>query len=138
MDDTSKGNPGDTGVGGVLRNGDGLVLGCFSIEIGRKLAFEAEVEAILCALKFCKEFNVKNLSTESDSSIAMGWVSNVSSRPLKLINKLNVIDFLQVEVNYVDVSHIYRKANVFADGLAKQDYNRESPIWALKRTIFLL
>lgn len=73
-DGASKRNLGDSGVGGVLRNCDGTYLGCFSMAIGRKWAFEAEVEAVLCVLKFCKEVNVKNMSIVSVSSIVVGWV----------------------------------------------------------------
>ena len=47
VDGASRGNPGDSRVGGVLRNYEGMVLGCFSKNVGCIWAYEAELLAIL-------------------------------------------------------------------------------------------
>ncbi|KAK1564862.1 hypothetical protein Q3G72_013377 [Acer saccharum] len=53
VDGSSRGNPGNAGIGGVLRDCLGKVLGLFSLHIGYKDAISAEVSAILKACELC-------------------------------------------------------------------------------------
>lgn len=128
-DRASQGNSGPCGVGGVLRDYRNMILGFFSINMGHGWAFEAEVRAILKALIFCQQYNLKEIIIESDSTTAVGWVSIKSNRPWKLLNELNQIDFLMLEVRCLGVFHIYREANSSADKLAKADCNRTNTLW---------
>lgn len=73
VDGASKGNPGASGIGGVLRNVEGIILGYFSKSMGHIWAYEVEVHAIFHALLFCHEFNCHNVLIESDSTLAIGW-----------------------------------------------------------------
>lgn len=104
-----------SGVGGVLRDSEGTFIGRFSKATGLLWAYEAEVKAILSALQFCKEHDVTNVLIESDSTLAVGWVSNKQNRPWKLLNELHMIDMLMVDVGCVGVVHIFREANDVAD-----------------------
>lgn len=72
VDGASKGNPGESGIGGVLRDSSGQILGYFSMSTGFMWAYEAEVHAILHALLFCHHFNCHNVLIESDSTLAIG------------------------------------------------------------------
>lgn len=81
VDGSSQGNPGKSGIGGILRDLSRIHRGYFSLAVGELWAFEAEVKGILAALKFCKEFQLKHLLIESDSALAVGWVSNKEHRP---------------------------------------------------------
>ena len=129
VDGASKGNPGSSGVGGVLRDEFGEVRGFFSKSVGVVWAFEAEVIAIRTALFFCKHHKVNNILVESDSSLAVGWVNCRSNRPSKLINTLNEIDWMRKEMNVVSISHVLRERNKEADVLAKDGCNRDSDLW---------
>ncbi|XP_057456943.1 uncharacterized protein LOC130747902 [Lotus japonicus] len=92
VDGASKGNPGISGVGGVIRDSNRIFLGYFAIGIGFGWAFEAEVKAILHGLMFCQQFLFRNIVLESDSTTAIGWVVSRDKIPWKLINELNKID----------------------------------------------
>lgn len=129
MDGSARGSPGSSGVGGVLRNAQGVTLGRFSLSTGLLWAYQAEVKAIHLALVFAKEHNFSQVLVESDSSLAVGWANCKSNRPLALLNDLNAIDWLQREVGCVGVCHIFREANVEADELAKSGCDRIEPLW---------
>ena len=129
VDGAAKGNPGASGIGGVLRNEVGLILGYFSINSGFGSANEAEVKAILKALLFCQQFCFGNLVIESDSTTAVGWVNSHERRPWKLRNEMNKIDSLVASVNCLKVCHVFRESNSLADVLAKKGCNRETPLW---------
>src|ERR1044072_7192116 len=92
-------------------------------------AEEAETKAIMYALRFCQQFCFSNLIIECDSSTVVGWVNNSVSRPANLLNVLNQIDFLSTEVNYIEIRHIFRESNVYADSLAKEACMRKENMW---------
>lgn len=106
VDGASKGNPGISGVGGVIRDSNKKFLGYFALGIGFGWAYEAEVKEILQGLLFCQQFLFRNVILESDSTTAIGWVASRDKRPWKLINELNQIDLLMKEVNCMEISHI--------------------------------
>lgn len=86
VDGMSKGNPCETVNGGVLRNGENKVMGCFSKFVGWQCAFESEVLVMLNALQFCKEFSFRQVIIESDSSLAVAWVNNHKNSSWKLLS----------------------------------------------------
>lgn len=120
VDGAAKGCPRICGVGGIFRNYRNEILGFSSKNIGMGFAFEAEVRAIHEAIQFCLSRMICNITIESDSSLAVGWVNNHSNRPWKLITVLNQIDQWILETNCLKVSQIYREANFNADKLAKR------------------
>lgn len=130
VDGSALGAPGRSGVGGVLRNSRRQIIGVFSKAVGELWANEAEVKAILQALIFCKQYHLRHIQIESDSTIAVGWTLNQVNRPWKLIQDLNLIDALCVEVDCISISHIYRESNPLADYLAKSGCWRELHIWS--------
>ncbi|XP_057452783.1 uncharacterized protein LOC130744629 [Lotus japonicus] len=128
VDGAARGAPGPGGIGGVVRDSNGTIIGYFSMKVGTVFAHEAEIKAIRMALKFCKEFGVRQVLIESDSTLAVGWVNRRSLRPWKLLSDLHVIDLLKPEVECVDVYHVYREVNVQADFLAKSGCDREEDL----------
>lgn len=129
--DHQKGTPGCSGVGGIARNHDKEFVGIFSLDIGHAWAYEAEVRAILMALNFCKQFSLQPVIIESDSLLAVGWVSCKSNRPIKMLPDLKRIDILCNEIDCLGVCHVYREANDLADHLATEGCGRSQPIWSL-------
>ncbi|XP_057451866.1 uncharacterized protein LOC130743649 [Lotus japonicus] len=76
VDGSALGAPGRSGVGGILRNARRQTLGVFSKALGELWAYEAEVKAILQALIFCREHQLQHILIESDSTLAVGWISS--------------------------------------------------------------
>lgn len=72
VDGSSKGNPGASGIGGLLRKSHKVMIDLFSMDIGIAWAYEVKVKAILSALKFCKHFAIRSIIIESDSSLIVG------------------------------------------------------------------
>lgn len=91
-------------------------------------AYEAEVKAILQSLVFCRQFQFRHLLIESDSALAVGWVTKKENRPWKLLNDLIIIDSIMTEVDCLGISHIFRESNSMADYLAKSGCYREVPL----------
>lgn len=120
---------GHAGIGGILRNSAGYVLGYFSRKVVAQRADEAEVLAILYALLYCQQFVVFNVEVESDSMLAVGWVKGLKIRPWKMTNELNMIDYLMPVVLCSGVRHILREGNLEADALAKQGCFASEPVW---------
>lgn len=120
------------GIGGILRNSMGEVLGKFSRRVEVSRADEAEVLAILYALLFCHQFLLSEVEVESDSTLAVGWVKGGKMRPWKLINEFNLIDYLLPLVNCKGVTHILREGNAEADELAKQGCFCVESIWTYR------
>lgn len=131
VDGASRGNPGISGIGGVIRNSDKKFLGYFAMGIGYGWAYEAEVKAILQGLLFCQQFLFRNVIVESDATIAIGWVISKDKRPWKLMNELNQIDLLMTEINCLGIRHTYREGNTIADYLANKGCEIQDPIWVL-------
>ncbi|XP_057458901.1 uncharacterized protein LOC130749544 [Lotus japonicus] len=119
-----------TGTGGILRYCSRQILGVFSSAVGVLWAYEAELKAILNALIFCKQFQVRNLIIESDSALTVEWVNSDQNRPWKLNQDLIQLDMRMSDVGCLGVNHIYREANNHADKLAKSGAHRANRIWA--------
>lgn len=84
VDGAALGKPGLAGIGGVLRNHEGRVLIRFSKAVGIEESNIAEILAIREALMIFSGFpwaRGSPLVVESDSSNAVGWVSNPSRVP---------------------------------------------------------
>lgn len=133
VDGSSHGMPGRSGIGGILKDSERQTRGIFSKATGDLWAYEAEVKAILHALMFCHQFQLRHILIESDSALAVGWVNNKVNRPWKVIQDLNLIDSLCVEVDCLGISHIFRESNHLADYLAKTGCSRQTEIWAMLR-----
>ncbi|XP_057450751.1 uncharacterized protein LOC130742662 [Lotus japonicus] len=124
-----EGSSGCAGIGGVLRNSVGTVVGKFCRRVDVQRADEADVLAILYALLFCHQFQVFSVDIESDSTLAVGWVKGEKMRPWKLTNELNLIDYLMPVVSCNGVNHILREGNTEANELAKLGCLSVEPVW---------
>ncbi|EOY20115.1 Uncharacterized protein TCM_045512 [Theobroma cacao] len=77
---------------------------------------------------------------ESDSKVALSWVSDVRQRPWKLWQIFNEIDYLSRTIGNVSYINVLREGNSFADSLGKLGLDRCSMFTALcsALTAFLL
>ena len=136
VDGSAHGKPGPTGIGGVLRDHDGNTRFLFAKSIGVNDSNYAELRAIQEALEWflsadwCKDFH---LIIESDSKVAIKWVSSLECRCWKYAesyNKIrNMVDSIVVSKS-VTFNHISREINYFADHLAKSGVYRDVPFFA--------
>ncbi|KAK1560827.1 hypothetical protein Q3G72_031317 [Acer saccharum] len=125
IDGSLRGNPGPSGIGGILRNNDGDTLCIFSSFIGCGISPAAKVEAILKACQLCVldkcPTDVKVI-IESDSKAAVSWVNGVGGvgnvRFLDSIMEIKDILF-RCKPNLV-VQYVPKSGNDAADFLAKQ------------------
>lgn len=126
VDGAVRGAPGVGVIGGVLHDSRGEIRGFFSVAVGVIFAYEAEVKAkaIRKAIEFCKEYGLRRVVVESDSTLVVGWVKRRTNRPWKLLQDLHLIDILIIEVECLQVYHVYREVNGQADFLAKSGCDR--------------
>lgn len=74
VDGSSRGNPGISGAGGVVRNHNGEFVGVFSEALGNRWTYEAEVIAILKALQFSKQHSLNHLVIDRIRFLCCGRV----------------------------------------------------------------
>ena len=103
--------------------------GYFSVSLGVKYAFEAELFGFMFAMKIAHNFGWNSLWLEIDSSYVVLLVQNNSHkvpwhfrckwmRALQYAKKLNV-----------RISHIYREGNCVADKLVSMSIAAETNHW---------
>ena len=119
--------PGPAGIGGVLRDFRGKVLGSFSKFVGITDAITAEVYAIHQACLMCVSSPVlfgKQITIISDSKGVVSWVNGSDFGSLKHVNFIYEIrNFLHI-MGRTAVIHNSRSTNCFADSLAKKGSNQ--------------
>ena len=129
VDGSSLGKPGPAGVGGVLRDHEGLVKVIFSVPCGIIDSNLAEVIAIRKALQVLSlkpEYHNVNIIVESDSFNAISWLTNSEVEiPWKFHFERSLIDNLKNQFYNVSFIHTLRENNSMADAFAKQGVYRD-------------
>ncbi|XP_077251044.1 uncharacterized protein LOC143890293 [Tasmannia lanceolata] len=74
IDGASKGNPGEAGGGGVIRNEKSTVILAFSLYYEKGSNMVAETRALLNGLRCCKAFNMSKIIVESDSKVLIDLI----------------------------------------------------------------
>jgi ribonuclease HI len=133
VDGSSKGKPGHAGMGGILRDSNGHVICVFSSYLGILDSNAAELLAICRALQvffYCDLSPTYSLIVESDSMVALSWVTKLQGFPWKLNSIINYISHLKKRVGQVDFIHTPREVNDMADHLAKRGVNDDNSLLA--------
>ncbi|XP_019237995.1 PREDICTED: uncharacterized protein LOC109218121 [Nicotiana attenuata] len=116
-DEASRGNPGRSSIGYVLRNEEGdLVYGCGK-EVQEGTNTEAEAKAILEAMKFCVENDYVLIKLHTNSMMLKNVLNEEWSVPWNIAAMLEEIKELMNRSN-VTVAHTLREGNILADHLA--------------------
>ncbi|XP_077228461.1 uncharacterized protein LOC143861420 [Tasmannia lanceolata] len=109
------------GLGGTLRDSNGEVLHCFSVNTQKDEIFSLEIKAICIGVEVAKRLGITHLWIEADSNFAVNSFAKLSDPPWKNLSEiskcwkfLNTIDW--------KITHIWREANSVADLLSKRDY----------------
>ncbi len=129
-DGASRGNPGDSGVGIILKNEEGRVLTSVSGYIGKATNNIAEYSALIACLKLAQKNGFNNLVVHSDSELLvrqmLGTYKVKEPRLKKFVEEAHtLIRQARLECTFV---HIPRESNREADQLANRGIDSKRPM----------
>lgn len=124
-DGACRGNPGEGGIGVIIKDEEGNIIKRISRYIGKTTNNAAEYTALLSALKAIKDYNPDYIKIHSDSELLVNQmggrysVKNLTlyklySKAVDLINKYPMVEF----------QYIPRDENKEADSLANNALDR--------------
>ncbi|KAL2237402.1 UNVERIFIED_CONTAM: putative ribonuclease H protein, partial [Sesamum indicum] len=115
----SKGNPGISSAGGILRAHLGQVIFAFQEPLGITSNTQAELRAIHRGLKICIEKGFHNIWIETDAMVIIKLISSPRQGAWDHQITLQSIRKLLRQIEY-KISHIFREGNQVAAFLANQ------------------
>jgi ribonuclease HI len=129
-DGASRGNPGDSGIGVILKDGEGHVLTSVSGYIGKTTNNVAEYTALLTCFKLVLKRECRNLIVHSDSELLVRQMQGkykVKEPRLKLMvaQARTILETAPFQVEY---HHITRELNKEADRLANEGIDSMRPL----------
>lgn len=89
FDRASKGNPGSSGSGGVIRNENGDSIAAFTLSLGFQTNHFVEANATCNAVKLAFQIGVTNLWLKGDSSNIIKCINGNSYPSLMIANLIN-------------------------------------------------
>ncbi|GMP59729.1 hypothetical protein CsSME_00022890 [Camellia sinensis var. sinensis] len=127
---STKGDPGEGGFGGLIRDERGMWLVGYYGKLGVCTSLEAELWAIYRGLAIAFEKGYKDLTIETDSSSAIELLKERSVVSSSVISLVDSSKFLMQRCGYI-MQHVLREGNNSADGLAKLGANQAEPLVVL-------
>ena len=134
-DGASRGNPGDSGIGVVIKDEKMNTIEEYCEYVGNYTNNVAEYKALICGLKIAEEFNPSGLKIFSDSQLMVMQVKGEwRVKDLKLIALYEETMSILKNFNSWEINAISRKENKRADALAnmgidKRENKDRSMIW---------
>jgi len=129
IDGASRGNPGESGAGAIIREGEGKVLGKISNYLGDSLTNnQSEYFALRDALEFCIDKGIEKVKIFSDSELLVNQMKGEYE-----VNSENIMEIyeeaksLESELSYIEYNHVPREENEDADELANRAIDRKGP-----------
>jgi len=123
-DGASKGNPGPSGAGAVIEDGDGKPIAEISMFLGSMTNNQAEYQALILALKEVAAIRPERLLIRSDSELMVRQLAGeYKVKDEKLISLFNIVKKQLKMLSAWDVEYIPREKNCEADSLANQAIN---------------
>lgn len=121
FDGASKGNPGRSGAGGVVKKADGGIVLRYAWGVGYNTSIQAEALALLQGLKQLKSLGIQVASVFGDSqTIIKTMVDNASLSDLRLSRLIRRIRTLSNSFQCLNFYHIKRDNNKDADAEANK------------------
>jgi ribonuclease HI len=119
-DGASRGNPGESGIGIILKRDDGTVITSAAGYIGKTTNNVAEYKALMACIAMTKQLQCTKLVVHSDSELMVRQMKKIYRVKDKNLRKLYVsIDKELSSVPFsFDIRHIDRAQNHDADRLA--------------------
>lgn len=126
IDGASRGNPGESGIGAVIKDGSGNIIKKISRFIGIATNNSAEYQSLILAIETAKELGAEEVSVYADSELLVKQIKGeykIKSEGLKpLYHK--AVDILKGFKSY-GIIHIRREKNKEADELANQAIDKK-------------
>ena len=129
-DGASRGNPGDSGIGIVLKDENGTLIDSQFGFIGTATNNIAEYTALLACLKLAQKHGCTNLVVHSDSELMVRQLNGkykVKDAGLKK-QFLNVRSILMASPFRFEIRHVPREQNRDADRLANRGIDSKVPL----------
>ena len=129
VDGSSLGKPGPSGIGGVLQNHHGILLGIFSSPVGILDSNVAELKAVVKAIELSASnchLHHKHIIVESDSTNVISWMNNPHNRPWMHHNLFSYIQRVASCFGSLTFIHSLRESNHMSDHMAKKWVFRNS------------
>ncbi|XP_060212308.1 uncharacterized protein LOC132639948 [Lycium barbarum] len=117
VDGCSKGNPGSSGGGGIIRDHNGSVICAFAEYYGDCSNNLAEAKAMLRGIILCINSGFTNVIVESDSMIILNLIKRIKKPPWQLNHIIEQVMDLIKNDNFI-FCHTLREGNNTADMLA--------------------
>ncbi len=120
VDGASSGNPGDSGAGMVIFDGNGTEIFRDSVFLGKMTNNMAEYEALLRALQKAHERGAQNVVVHTDSLLVANQVIGTYKINNDILRQY-VVRVKNIISNFNDfaIQYIPREQNTIADKLAK-------------------
>lgn len=118
FDRAVKGNPGQAGIGGIIRNDHGKGIAAITVPLGMQTNHFSEVFAAHQTNKLAKEIGVRNLWLEGDSKNIINYLNEKNLPTWTIANIINESILYLKTFDRVYVADEYREANQVADRLA--------------------
>ncbi|XP_060195288.1 uncharacterized protein LOC132624540 [Lycium barbarum] len=128
-DGCSKGNPGNNGGGGVIRNNRGFLIAAYGINFGITTNNVAEALAMKIGIDWCTQNGYKCLDIESDSKLLVDWIMDEYNPPWNIIDTILDIKKLLEQADRWSIAHCYREGNRVANSLSNWGLNFNSITW---------
>ena len=119
-DGSSSGNPGPTGAGGLARTHAGTWLWGFFLNLGCTNNTVAKLWGIRTALTLAWDKGHRRVLLQSDSLLAVKWISTEVDFPVEITNLVLDCRWLLRREWEAHVEHVWRETNSYADALAKR------------------
>ena len=129
-DGASRGNPGESGIGVILRTSEGIVLQSMCGYIGRTTNNIAEYTALLVCLKAAAGFDCSELIVHSDSELMVRQLNGqykIRNENLKKYFQ-QAQSILQKAEYRAAFRHVMREQNSEADALANRGIDQKIPL----------
>ncbi|XP_010279147.1 PREDICTED: uncharacterized protein LOC104613145 [Nelumbo nucifera] len=120
---------GISGIGGMIRNDKGAVVGMFSGPIGRGDSTTAELKAVAFGIQKAMELGMRKLVVEGDSKVVISWLKQNEKTPWLYRNEIKKFKCFSKDMQLL-IQWTPSAANSFADQLAKHGVNKEHCFWA--------
>ena len=118
FDGASKGNPGPSGCGGVIRNSFGEGIATFASPLGTQTNHLAEARAAIRVVKLAFDAGVTKLWLEGDSKNIINTIMGTTPPSWSIANIIAETRATLTKFEKVHVTHVYREANPVADWFA--------------------
>jgi ribonuclease HI len=126
IDGASRGNPGESGIGVILKDRDGNTILCHCENVGTATNNVAEYLALLACVEKSAGIDCKELMVYSDSELLVNQMNRRYKVRDKMLQKyfIRVFNAIQKSRIKFGIKHIPRSLNAEADKLANEGIAR--------------